>query len=309
MKENKKKHHYVWKEYLCSWTNDSQKIFTYLKSKDEVIHTNLIGVVQKRYYYSLEEFTLEEEIILHELVNTFSTKEALDINIELFKIYTAYSRTKELIEKEFAEKNSETKLQEILSLIKTNLFEEFHCKIENLGKKVINIKKFTDLKIFENTEYFLEAMIFICFQYLRTKKMKTGLESKFQNSDIIIPKYTNLISIVMATSLAISLASKENIKFIFYENLSGLKFITSDQPLMNLKIDEKDEKGNIRDFELYYPINPMVAILIHFNEQNEKYAHELIDLEKVKQLNSFVYEYAEEFVFADSKEILNKNCL
>lgn len=307
MKENKKKHHYVWKEYLRSWTNGNDKIYTLLKSKNEIIHTNLVGVVQKRYYYSLEEFTIEEEIILHELVKNFSTKEALTINLELFKIYTSYSRIKRQLLNESSENISEeSKLNDILNLIKTNLFEEFHTKVENKGNKIIKIKSFEEFKNFQNTNEMLDALIFICFQYLRTQKMKNNLELSFKNSSYIIPKYSNLISLVFATSLAISIASKNDLRFIYYENKTDLKFITSDQPLMNLKIDKKDEKGFVKDFELYYPISPKIAILIHFNEISEKYAFEEIDLKKIKELNDFVYEYAEEFVFSDSIEQLRK---
>jgi len=305
MKNNKKKHHYVWKEYLRSWTNGNDKIYAYIKGKNEIIHTNLTGVVQKRYYYSLEEFTIEEEIILQELVNNFSTKEALEINLELLYMYTSYSRIKRILENELTNKESvKIKDNYLLNLIRTNLFEEFHTRIENQGKKIIKIKTFEEFKSFENTNELLNALTFICFQYLRTIKMKNKLELTFKKSDFIIPKYSNLISLVFATSLAISLASKDNLKFTYYENKTNLKFITSDQPLMNIKIDERDEEDFVKEFELYYPISPKVAILIHFHEEFDKFTFEEINLNRIKELNDFVFDYAEEFVFSDTLDQL-----
>jgi hypothetical protein len=60
MNQLKKKQHYVWKEYLKPWCLN-RRIFTYLKSLKKPIFSSLDGVAQERYYYSLAEFTIEEE--------------------------------------------------------------------------------------------------------------------------------------------------------------------------------------------------------------------------------------------------------
>jgi hypothetical protein len=305
----KRKHHYVWREYLRSWSCE-EKIYSYIKSENKIAKPNLMGVAQQRFFYSLEEFSLEEEIILKELVKQYSNCNAsLKINLELLNIYTSYSRLKRLDKENVFETNSQKqieKLSQILELLRTNLFEEFHTIIENYGQKVVKIKNFEDLKMFENDDELFFTMIFLCSQFLRTKKMKNSLELVFNKSDFIIPKYTNIISLVFANSLAISLSQNENIKFIFYENETEIKFLTSDQPLMNLLINDKDENGKVQNFELYYPINPKVAIVIHFEQQNLKYERIKIDKQKVTKLNDFLFEYAEEFVFAINEEQLTK---
>jgi hypothetical protein len=305
----KRKHHYVWREYLRSWSC-KEKIYSYIKSENKIAKPNLMGVAQQRFFYSLEEFSIEEELILNELVRQYSNSEAsLKINLELLNIYTSYSRLKRLDKENTFETNSEKeieKLAKILELVRTNLFEEFHSIIENYGKKVVKIKNFEDIQMFENDDDLFFTMIFLCSQFLRTKKMKTSLELVFNKSEFIIPKYTNIISLVFANSLAISLSQNENIKYIFYENETEIKFLTSDQPLMNLLINDKDENGKVKNFELYYPINPKVAIVIHFANQNLKYERIKIDTQKVTILNDFLFEYAEEFVFADNEEQLIK---
>lgn len=141
--------------------------------------------------------------------------------------------------------------------------------------------------------------------------MKNSLELVFNKSDFIIPKYNNIISLVFANSLAVSLSQNQNIKYIFYENNTKIKFLTSDQPLMNLLINDKDENGTVKNFELYYPINPRTAIVIHFGNQSNKYECAKIDLQKVKMLNAFLFNYADEFVFSDTEEQLEEyknNC-
>ncbi|RTY87062.1 DUF4238 domain-containing protein [Flavobacterium sp. RSP15] len=303
----KRKHHYVWREYLRSWSSN-EKIYSYLKSKDKITKPNLMGVAQQRFFYSLEEFTIEEELILKELVIEYSNSDAsLKINLELFNIYTSYSRIKRLDKQKTFDINSQSeleKLEKITDLIRTNLFEEFHTIVEGYGKKVIKIKKFEDLKIFENEDDLFFTMIFLCSQFLRTKKMKKSLELVFNKSDFIIPKYTNIISLVFANSLAVSLSQNQSINFIFYENDTKIKFLTSDQPLMNLLINDKDENGKVKDFELYYPINTRIAIVIHFGNQNNKYELIKINEQKVNMLNDFLFDYADEFVFSDTEEQL-----
>jgi hypothetical protein len=87
----KRKHHYVWREYLRSWSCE-EKIYSYIKSENKIAKPNLMGVAQQRFFYSLEEFSLEEEIILKELVKQYSNCNAsLKINLELLNIYTGYA--------------------------------------------------------------------------------------------------------------------------------------------------------------------------------------------------------------------------
>ena len=164
----KRKHHYVWREYLRSWSCN-EKIYSYIKSENKIAKPNLMGVAQQRFFYSLEEFTIEEELILEELVEQYSNSDAaLKINRELFIIYTSYSRLKRLYKLNKLEINSEKeieKLEQIIDLIRTNSFEEYHSIIENYGKKVIKIKKFEDLKMFENEDNLFFTMIFYALNF------------------------------------------------------------------------------------------------------------------------------------------------
>ena len=81
----KKRHHFVWREYLRSW-GSNEYIFAYKKSVDKIINPNLMGIAVQNYFYSLDEFTLEEELILKELVKEFSNENALKLNLELEKL-------------------------------------------------------------------------------------------------------------------------------------------------------------------------------------------------------------------------------
>lgn len=309
----KKRHHFVWREYLRSW-GSNEYIFAYKKSEDKIINPNLMRIAVQNYFYSLDEFTLEEELILKELVKEFSNENALKLNLELYELYIGYSKIVRLEKQNIFGLDSEAKKEKftkLKKLIKTNLFEEFHTKIESYGKNIIKVNKIDDLKILENGDELFFTMIFLCSQFLRTKKMKKKLELTFEKNEFIIPKYTNIISLVFANSLAISIAENSEIRYIFYENKTDIDFMTSDQPLMNLLFDEKDENGKVKKFEFYYPINPKIAIVIHFEKQEEKYQHILIDKKRIDELNAIICEYADDYIFTATEKQLHdyKNSL
>ena len=90
-------------------------------------------------------------------------------------------------------------------------------------------------------------------------------------------------------------------KILFFENLTGTNFITCDQPIFNILNDKTDEKGNVIDMELFYPITPKYAISIRFNEeQKNKYENVLINEEIVKYFNDKICNNAGYFIFSDN---------
>src|SRR5690348_3233680 len=98
MTQLKKKQHYVWKEYLKAWSSGN-KIFTYLKASNKTIFSNLDGVAQERFHYSLQEYTIEEEMILEEAVKNFSHPDVKEMNLDFYAVLTAYSKLKRELSK------------------------------------------------------------------------------------------------------------------------------------------------------------------------------------------------------------------
>ena len=117
------------------------------------------------------------------------------------------------------------------------------------------------------------------------------------------------ISIIMATKLGHSIAvANPNTRYIFVKNESSIPFITCDQPAINLRIDELDDNGDIKDFELFYPTSPTTAIMIVFNPQLEEYSEIIADDNFVDDKNKKMCKNALSFVFANKKDILNRYC-
>ena len=302
----KKNQHYVWKEYLKSWT-ENEKIPALIKKSKKIAQPNPNGVALQGYFYALEEFTQEEEIILKELVNLWSKESTLKINLEFYETFTSYSKLKRLTKG--IDLNDE--LKEKLNLLRTNTMEDSHLIFENFGKKIINIRKFEDLNFLDEEMELFFTMIYISFQYLRTKNMQLKIKVAIDKYEYLSPKFLNFLPFLYATGIADSLTYEKQTKFIFLENTTEIDFITSDQPLINNKIEELNDNGTIAQMEIYYPITPRIGLIIHYQEQNEKYRKISLNSTEVNKYNKTIFNHSNEFIFASSTEQLieYKNCL
>lgn len=306
----KKKHHYVWKEYLKSWT-DNEQVPALIKNSKKIIKTNPEGVAQQRYFYALEEFTEEEEIILKELVNQWSKNSTIEINLEFYEEFTSYSKLKRFTRRIDLDEQKSDKLNEKLNLLRTNAMEDSHLIFENFGKKIISIRKYEDLTFLDDEMELFYTMIFIAFQYLRTKNMQLKIKVVIDKYDYLSPKFLNFLPFIYATGIADSLTYEKQTRFIFLENSSDIDFITSDQPLINNKIDQLHDNGTVAQLDIYYPITPRIALLIHYQEQKEKYRTISLNSLEVNKYNKTIFNHSNEFIFASSTEQLEeyKNCL
>lgn len=268
---------------------------------------NIVNVAQENFFYQFEEFTLEEEIILFELVKEWSQEETLVFNLEIYKTFTVYSRVKSIIDEYLkVESQNNSEIIHRLNLIKFNGIENIHALLESFGKKIIKIKTVQDLKFLDDEQERFFTMFFLSFQYLRTKKMRKSVEAVIAKKDYLSVKYLDVISFIFSTVLANGLSFHKSLKFVLLQNTTEIEFLTSDQPLINLKKDLKDERNNVKDFELYYPINPNLALVIHYDHstQKEKYLGSVINEDEVHKLNLFLIKNSENFIFSNNIKLL-----
>ncbi|MDG4655261.1 DUF4238 domain-containing protein, partial [Chryseobacterium arthrosphaerae] len=97
MNEIKRKHHYVWREYLRNWSISDKINAFMIKEKKNLKGINLTNVAQERYFYELEVFSKEEELVLYHLIKSWSDPETLSINLEIFRLFTSYSSIDQLV--------------------------------------------------------------------------------------------------------------------------------------------------------------------------------------------------------------------
>lgn len=313
MTEIKKRHHYIWREYLRNWSTNDKINSLLVKEKKILTEVNLVNVAQEKFFYQLEEFTEEEEIILFDLVKSWSNEATLEMNLEIFKTFTSYSKIKKIADHHVKlNPDNQLKLQSKLDAFRYNSIENIHTLLESFGKKIIAVESMEDLKFLDDERELFLTMIFIAFQYLRTKKMRTSVENIIKTKPLLSIKFVDPFAFIFSTNLANSLTFHKDLTFTLLENTTSTEFITSDQSLINLEKDIKDVNNKVINFRVYYPINPRLALIINYDKNpKEKYILEKLDEKKINELNSFMFTNSDRFIFSQTTKLLEyyKTCL
>ncbi|RKD94141.1 DUF4238 domain-containing protein [Marinifilum flexuosum] len=293
-----KRQHYVWRNYLRAWANDDV-IYAYIKMKQDIIQTELMNVAQKRYFNNIEKFDATEEKFLKYTCSKIKgpIKKIVD---DLFAILDIYNGVKK-IQEEITDE-----VPKPLEEIEKNGFELLHSEIEGHGSNLIACRKKEDLYFFDNEMQKYKALMYICFQYFRTKKQKDSQIKNFEGTPLDIGKIYNFLAITSAAQVAQNISFDPKIRYCLLEITNNeISFITGDQPVINLVADDVDDEGGAKDLVFYYPISPKHAIKIEFNDLGEKYQHRELSVEEVDDLNKKMINEYHEFIFADSHEQLN----
>lgn len=303
-----KRQHYVWRYYLRPWARNDN-IWAYLKETDKIIKSDLMGVAQEKYFYKLVDFTEAEEAFLEHYIDLSSPSLVKDLNFDFLRLFTSTGKLKKQLDATTNPEVDKDKYSEEIRKLEINLMEIGHGKMEALGQKLLSYRSLDDLKTIEQDGYLFDAIIFLCFQYFRTKGMRKSALQSFTGGQYeeLANKSWNILSYVTATTLSKRVSLDPNIKFIFIENNSANHFITSDQPVFNILNDQTNENEEVTHLEFYYPITPTHALTIHFREdQTDKFISKIADDTMINYLNKKAFDNADYFVFADSKEQLER---
>ena len=259
----KKRHHYVWKHYLKPWTVNEQ--IGCLREGKRFL-TSLENIAQKRYFYEsppLNELELK-------FVDSFfgkvhpTAKKSLN---GLFEVYLKSAYTNDY--------NRKCGLEDFYSVVEGNFIP--------ILDKIYN----TDLSFLDDLKERNHFSFFIGIQYMRTLKMRDN----FVNSQINVPHGINkdniakIISLFFADIIGNWVFQVGRLNLL--HNKSDLDFITGDQPVFNKK-GYKKVNGNVKEFDLYFPITPSLAIQISDYVEGENFLDKksVIQYNKMIKLNS-----------------------
>lgn len=305
----KKRQHYIWRNYLRAWSKNDT-IWTYFISQDKILQAGLMKVGQEKFYYELVYMTEEEEILLREFLEKFGNESLNGITSTFIDAFSIHSKFTRLLSSKDLSESRKTEIKNSSRKIEVNIMEDSHSLFENLGHTIINCRNLEDLKELEKEDSFFDAMIFIAFQYIRTKNMKTNALDSIKSERFPLIKFWNIISFTFAMNLA-KILSLQDFKIILLKNQSLMPFITGDQPVFNVKGDDLDSNGNVKELELYYPISPETALLIKRDSSiTEKYTTKDLTIDEANKYNLKVKEVSEQYIFSNKEDELKriKNC-
>lgn len=321
MLENKKRdQHYVFQAYLKSWVNTNEKLWCLRDGKMFDVKTNNIAF--EKDFYRVNSLSNKEL----EFIKLFFSKSSDAFKKEMnyfLKLYTTIDREEKIFELIFklcpkdVPEIYETidDINEMIDIARNNIMEEVYCDFEgeacdwlkNLSEENVDFL-YTSSK--EEKEKFIS---FVCSQYFRTKRMKDHTmhvlkeaEKYFVNKDF--PQgsikaenlYQPMLWLLSAKCSDAILKSHINLLI----NKTDVPFITSDQPVINLKADYEDFSQKPDELVFYYPISPHVAVKINDNLCMKKI--ELTNANDIYEYNDLINKAAYKMIFSKEKSAISK---
>lgn len=293
-----KKQHYVWRRYLAAWKNDSddKEVWTCILKTKTIRKIGLMDVAQSSCFYKMVMLSDEELTFLKKFTDPLSngTKAIAETLLEGYVLYAQLRKDIEV-----GKMPDGSAFEHEVKKIEATSFEKIQSQIEIMGAKLLDCKSSADLKALYTEEY--EILYFLWVQYFRTRGMKDGVVASMADRpemQTIAQKAWPFFNLVAAMQVVESMVVKKDYRFALLHNVSGVPFITGDQPAINTLWDENQDK-----IEVYYPLSPVTALLVSF-DPGEKYSEVDVDESFVREKNALIAKEAYLHIFANGEQIL-----
>jgi hypothetical protein len=293
----KRRHHYVWRQYLNSWTED-EKIWC--KRGDTVFSADLMNIGQQRDFYRLKELSDQDAAWIRRFVAKGGSEELRKTNLGWIDTFRMPFKVKNFVEKNNL---STPEIKKEIDIQINNTEENLHMRFEQEGGKYLSRLLDRDVSFFKNQLEALEFSHFLSLQYMRTKRMEREItaqfvDSKDVNMEAVWPVLRHVTSLNIATGI---LQDPKSYKLVLLEDASGVGFITGDQPVINTHSVGMDKLAPINDHEFYYPLSREIAVLLTNRDEYQGANTVRIDREKVEWFNRAIYDMSHEQIYGSSK--------
>lgn len=310
---NKKKQHYVPKAYLRQWGDEKGNIWALRENK--IFKTKIKRICEEKSFYKAKLLNDDEKRIINFLLSKIDRpyrEYSLEI-ISFIQNNVFQSEVLKKVYKEFNNKKIEQIIQKMIDdseIYNNNIIEDCYSVIDYyLSQEITKIlnNEFQDVVDDENTigMWFL----LIAFQLFRTNKgreigvlIANDININGRNNiDVDWDKIILYMPFVHCFQFTANLF-KMNYQIKILHNQTSEPFITSDFPVLNIKRDVVDEKGNVKEFIVFYPISPKTGLLFTNKESS-------LDINKEKDIeciNKKMIESSYKTIIFDSKDTANK---
>ena len=258
--KKKRKHHYVWRKYLEAWSAGNQ---VWCCRDKKIYRSNLKDVGEERDFYKPKCLTKDDiQAIRKIFIEPISSDEVKQLNLGWLKLYEGISNIQRYLNKHDLNQADIRQLEVNLH----NIEEDHYMRMEKAAWTYLASIIREDLSFYEREEDHINFIIFVCFQYFRTKTFYKRMRYAFNDSDdkiLNVERAAAFIRFYGATNVGASIYREKGIwKLVLLRNQSDIPFITCDQPVMNTFAYGKPAMSQVEDLELYYPIAPYLAVLL-----------------------------------------------
>jgi len=308
MSELRKRQHYVWRYYLAPWTKNGS---IWCNRLGNVFNSGLMSVGQEKYFYEISLLSDEESDFIKSLFLNDKRPHLqgiVDTIVDCFHIPTYFHRLVSALNS-----HEDPEAKQILRELTVNTHEKLLCSIENMAKEFLPQLQDGNIDFLTDDESRNLFMLHLCFQYLRTKRMKNNfLASNFDHVNahydghIRQDNLWGVISVVFSfqTGMGIyALLPKYHFKII--HNTSAINFITGDQPVINIAESGRPHGQEPKELVFYHPISPRVALFMSRSFDCDS-SVDVDDDGMVEEYNKVIASEALEQIYGSSKKDVSK---
>lgn len=304
----KRKHHVVWGNYLARWAKNQRDVY-YSTSKGKVAFDSVKGLSVYKDFYQLTVLSND--------------------HVEIIKKWSSFSSEK-MQKQHRSYLNDFLKIQNIQSFIlqygppieevhrlffstQCNMLEDLHSAHENECQVIFAALSQEDLSILDADKNMIKFMQFFGHQVTRTRNFKEnvlgGLPRNTETEIYAVKAMEHswwFMSYLFGMNMGLAFyRSRRDDSHTLLINNTNQAFITSDQPIINVHADLKDDEFKPPDNGDYYlPISPNVAYLI---SESKRFPSGKFDvcIDDVTELNTKIAKKANSMIIGNDRQLVN----
>lgn len=305
--EAKKRHHYVWANYLTRWGRGTKNVF-YTTKTGKIAHDSVRAIVVDDYFYKTTTLTGMDV----QVIKGFSRKSPNHLHQQHMSYLNDFLKMQHL-ETIYRKSGIQDQKAELhLHAMKCNLLENLHASHEEKALPVLAALADEKLDVLQDKQHMIEFMMFFGHQISRTKTFRDGMIQVQPRSNALEIEVADamahawwFLSYMFGMSIGFSLyASRHQDRHALLVNDTRVPFITSDHPVVNVHSCVSETEFAAPEYvDFYYPISPRVAYIICNSERFMQGRNE-VDEVTVLELNTKVAAQSMTHIIGDSKNAI-----
>lgn len=295
--------HYVWRHYLNAWANRNHQIYCLRGGKSYAASTGE-SALQRDFYKPLP-LGPSEINFLYQMISQ-CPPELKKIHLKTIDIFASISQLENII---LALPNITLEQRNNISTMIHNHEESLHSRIETDAHQYLESIYKGDISFWKNEEHKFRFLSFLCFQYLRTKKIQDRYNGDFRPTPASKIRFNNIwgcMRHILPINMTASMLGEGDYELTLLTNSTNTSFITGDQPVINLIALRSKNMLEEKDTELFYPVSPSKAILVSRSINTTHGYQREISEEEVNAYNMQIFKSSHEVVFSNTNSLFDK---
>ncbi|HGY9638759.1 TPA: DUF4238 domain-containing protein [Pseudomonas putida] len=305
--EAKKRHHYVWANYLARWGRGTKNVF-YTTKTGKIAHDSVRAIVVDNYFYKATTLT-----DMHvQVIKSFSRESPDHLHKQHMSYLNDFLKMQylEAIYRKSGVQDQKAELH--FQAAKCNMLENLHASHEEKALPVLAALADKKLDVLQDKQHMIEFMMFFGHQISRTKTFRDGVFQAQPRSNALESAMADamahawwFLSYMFGMSIGFSLyVSRHQDRHALLVNDTRVPFITSDHPVVNVHSCVSETKFAAPEHaDFYYPISPSVAYIVCNSERFMPGRNE-VDEATVLELNTKVAAQSMTHIIGDSENAI-----